>query len=159
MPALFLGFGSLLIVETPTSLIERGKPEQGLVTLRKIRGVEDVQKEFDEIVHTTQLAKEIKHPFKNLMKRSSWPQLITSAMLQIFQQFTGINVIMFYAPVLFQTMGFHSEGSLLSAVVTGTVNTCATLVAVFTVDRFGRRALLIEAAIQMFIAQVHKPKS
>ncbi|KAK1420843.1 hypothetical protein QVD17_22741 [Tagetes erecta] len=154
VPALFLGFGSLLIVETPTSLIERGYPERGLTTLRKIRGVEDVQKEYDEIVNTTELAKQIKHPFKNLMKRSSWPQLITSGMLQIFQQFTGINVIMFYAPVLFQTMGFHSDASLLSAVVTGTINTVATLVAVFCVDKLGRRFLLIEAAIQMFIAQV-----
>ncbi|KAF5804611.1 putative major facilitator, sugar transporter, major facilitator superfamily [Helianthus annuus] len=154
VPALFLAFGSLLIVETPTSLIERGHPERGLATLRKIRGVEDVQKEFDEIVNTTELAKQIKHPFKNLMKRSSWPQLITSGVLQIFQQFTGINVIMFYAPVLFQTMGFHSDASLLSAVVTGTINTMATLVAVFCVDKLGRRFLLIEAAIQMFIAQV-----
>ncbi|KAI7755676.1 hypothetical protein M8C21_033560 [Ambrosia artemisiifolia] len=154
VPALFLAFGSLLIVETPTSLIERGYPELGLETLRKIRGVHDVQKEFDDIVNTTELAKKIKHPFKNLMKRSSLPQLITSGILQIFQQFTGINVIMFYAPVLFQTMGFHSDASLLSAVVTGTINTVATLVAVFCVDKLGRRFLLIEAAIQMFIAQV-----
>ncbi|KAL8236739.1 hypothetical protein R6Q59_017820 [Mikania micrantha] len=154
IPALFLAFGSLLIVETPTSLIERGYPERGLETLRKIRGVQDVQKEFDEIVNTTELAKQIKYPFKNLMKRSSWPQLVTSGILQIFQQFTGINVIMFYAPVLFQTMGFHSDASLLSAVVTGTINTIATLVAVFCVDKLGRRFLLIEAAIQMFIAQV-----
>ncbi|KAI3811544.1 hypothetical protein L1987_21268 [Smallanthus sonchifolius] len=154
IPALFLAFGSLLIVETPTSLIERGHSERGLETLRKIRGVQDVQKEFDEIVNTTELAKQIKHPFKNLMKRSSWPQLITSGVLQIFQQFTGINVIMFYAPVLFQTMGFHSDASLLSAVVTGTINTIATLVAVFCVDKLGRRFLLIEAAVQMFIAQV-----
>nr|XP_043619595.1 sugar transport protein 8-like [Erigeron canadensis] len=154
VPALFLAFGSLAIVETPTSLIERGKPELGLVTLRKIRGVEDVQKEYDEIVATTELSKQIKSPWKNLMKRRSRPQLITSALLQIFQQFTGINVIMFYAPVLFQTMGFHSDASLLSAVVTGVINVFATLVAVFTVDRFGRRVLLIEAAIQMLIAQV-----
>nr|GEU61396.1 sugar transport protein 8-like [Tanacetum cinerariifolium] len=153
IPALFLAIGSLAIVETPASLIERGHPEKGLATLRKIRGVQDVQKEYDEIVRTTELCKQIKHPFKNLMARKSRPQLITSAVLQVFQQFTGINVIMFYAPVLFQTMGFHSDASLLSAVVTGSVNTLATLVAVFTVDKVGRRFLLIEAAIQMLCAQ------
>ncbi|XP_071687690.1 sugar transport protein 8-like [Rutidosis leptorrhynchoides] len=153
IPALFLAIGSLIIVETPASLVERGYPERGFATLRKIRGVQDVQKEYDEIVATTELAKRIKHPFKNLMKRSSRPQLITSAILQMFQQFTGINVIMFYAPVLFQTMGFHSDASLLSAVVTGTINVFATLVAVFCVDKVGRRFLLIQAAIQMLIAQ------
>ncbi|KAK1434859.1 hypothetical protein QVD17_00613 [Tagetes erecta] len=154
IPALFLALGSLLIVETPTSLIERGYNDRGLATLQKIRGLEDVQKEYDEILNTTKLAKQIKHPFKNLMKRSSWPQLVTSALLQFFLEFSGINMIMFYAPILFQTMGFHSDASLLSAVMTGTINTVATLVAVFCVDRLGRRFLLIEAAIQMFIAQV-----
>lgn len=154
IPALFLAIGSLLIVETPTSLIERGNPQQGLETLQKIRGVQDVQKEYDEIVNATEIAKQIKHPFKNLMKRSSRPQLVVSMVLQLFQQFTGINVIMFYAPVLFQTMGFGSDASLLSAVTTGCVNVLATLVAVFGVDKFGRRFLLIEASIQMLIAQV-----
>ncbi|KAI3450413.1 hypothetical protein Pfo_007078 [Paulownia fortunei] len=153
-PAIFLGLGSLLIVETPTSLIERGKTEEGLKALKKTRGVEDVQKEYDEIVRATETAKKIKHPFRNLMKRSSWPQLFCGTILQIFQQFTGINVIMFYAPVLFQTMGLGGDASLMSAIITGSINAAATLVAVFGVDKFGRRKLLIQAAVQMLISQV-----
>lgn len=154
-PAIFLGLGSLLIVETPTSLIERGNTEEGLWVLKKIRGVEDVQEEYTAICRATEAAKKIKNPFKNLLKRSSIPQLFCGTILQVFQQFTGINVIMFYAPVLFQTMGLGSDASLLSAVVTGSVNSASTLVAIFGVDRFGRRALLIEAAIQMLISQVY----
>jgi len=153
VPAIILLVGSIIIVETPTSLIERGKEDQGLTTLRKIRGVEDVEKEFNELVHATELAKQAKHAYRNLMKRNSRPQLICATLLQVFQQFTGINVIMFYAPVLFQTMGFKSDGSLLSAVVTGLVNVLSTLVAVFSVDKIGRRKLLIEAAVQMLVAQ------
>ncbi|XP_060174293.1 sugar transport protein 6-like [Lycium barbarum] len=152
-PAIFLGLGSLLIVETPTSLIERGQIEQGKKTLIKIRGVDDVEKEYQEILQATQLAHQIKHPFKNLMKKSSRPQLICGTILQIFQQFTGINVVMFYAPVLFQTMGFGGNASLLSAIVTGSVNVISTLVAILGVDRFGRRGLLVEGAVQMLIAQ------
>lgn len=155
-PAIMLGLGSFFIVETPTSLIERGKKEKGLCTLKKIRGIVNVQKEYEEIVHATEMAKKIKHPFKNLMKRKSRPQLFCGTILQVFQQFTGINVIMFYAPVLFQTMGFGSDASLLSSVVTGSVNVVCTLVAVFGVDFVGRKALLIEAAFQMLIAQVSK---
>ena len=156
VPALFLLIGSIIIVETPTSLVERGKKDKGLETLKKIRGVDNVDKEFEELLHATELAKQAKHSFRNLMKRSSRPQLICGTILQVFQQFTGINVIMFYAPVLFQTMGFGSDASLLSAVVTGLVNVLSTLVAIFTVDKIGRKKLLVEAAIQMLIAQVSK---
>ncbi|KAK4407674.1 Sugar transport protein 8 [Sesamum angolense] len=135
-PAIFLGLGSLLIVETPTSLIERGKTEEGIKALKTTRGVEDVQKEYEEIVKATETAKKIKHPFRNLiMKRWSWPQLFCGTILQVFQQFTGINVIMFYARVLFQTMGLGADASLLSAVVTGSINSVSTLVAVFGVDK------------------------
>lgn len=156
VPAIILLFGSCVIVETPTSLIERGNKDEGLRTLKKIRGVDNVDKEFEELVHSTELAKQAKHSYRNLMKRSSRPQLICGTILQAFQQLTGINVIMFYAPVLFQTMGFGGNASLLSAVVTGLVNAVSTLVAIFTVDKFGRKKLLIEAAIQMLIAQVSK---
>lgn len=153
-PAIILGLGSLVIFETPTSLIERGMKEKGLQTLRKIRGIDDVEKEYQEIVLATELAQKIKHPFENLRKRSSRPQLVCGTIIQAFQQLTGINVIMFYAPVLFQTMGFGSDASLLSSVITGGVNVLCTLVAVFGVDKFGRRALLIEAAVQMLVSQV-----
>lgn len=147
--------GSILISETPTSLIERGKIEKGLEVLRKIRGVDNVDKEYLEILNAIELAKQVKSPFRNLItKRSSWPQLFCGTILQIFQQFTGINVVMFYAPVLFQTMGLGGDASLLSAVVTDSINVAATLIAIFTVDRIGRRTLLIEAVIQMLIAQV-----
>lgn len=73
---------------------------------------------------------------------------------QIFQQFTGINAIMFYAPVLFDSLGFGGDASLYSAVITGAVNVLSTVVAIYLVDRLGRRVLLLEAGIQMFLAQV-----
>ncbi|KAB1210641.1 Sugar transport protein 8 [Morella rubra] len=125
VPAIILLLGSLLIVETPTSLIERGKKDEGLETLKKIRGVDDVGKEYEELLEATELAKQNKHSYRNLMKRS----------------------------MLFQTMGFASDASLLSAVVTGLVNVVSTLVAVFSVDKFGRKKLLIEAVVQMLITQ------
>ncbi|XP_030537569.1 sugar transport protein 6-like [Rhodamnia argentea] len=153
VPAIALLIGSLAIVETPTSLIERGKLDEGRRALKKIRGTDNIDAEYEEILQATEMAKKEDSSFKTLMKRSSRPQLICGTILQIFQQFTGINVIMFYAPVLFQTMGFGSDASLLSAVVMGLVNVVSTSVAIFTVDRFGRKVLLVEAAIQMLVAQ------
>ncbi|KAG9453916.1 hypothetical protein H6P81_006820 [Aristolochia fimbriata] len=153
IPALILIVGSFIISETPTSLIERGRFEEGKAILKAIRGVEDVDLEFDEIKEACERANRIKSPFKNLMKKSSRPQLVIGVLMQVFQQFTGINAIMFYAPVLFQTVGFKNDAALLSAVITGTVNVLSTLVSIALVDRAGRRSLLLEACVQMGISQ------
>jgi MFS transporter, SP family, sugar:H+ symporter len=75
-------------------------------------------------------------------------------LVKVFQQFTGINAIMFYAPVLFNTLGFHNDASLYSSVITGGVNVLCTLVSVYFVDKVGRRVLLLEACVQMFVSQV-----
>ena len=154
VPACFLCFGSLFITETPTSLIEREKLDQGRAMLQRIRGVAKVDAEFEELVKASELARQVKHPFRNLMKRSSRPQLVIAIAMQVFQQFTGINAIMFYAPVLFQTMGFKSSASLLSSLIIGALNVACTIVSVVLVDKVGRRALLLEACVQMFISQV-----
>ncbi|GLJ21728.1 hypothetical protein SUGI_0404980 [Cryptomeria japonica] len=154
IPALLLTVGSLFIVETPNSLVERGQLEEGKAVLRKIRGTNNVDPEFNELVEASRMAKQVKHPFRNLLKRRNRPQLVITICLQIFQQFTGINAIMFYAPVLFQTLGFKNDASLYSSVITGAVNVIATIISIFSVDKLGRRMLLIEAGIQMFISQV-----
>ncbi|QCD91858.1 sugar transport protein 13 [Vigna unguiculata] len=154
IPALLLTVGALLVVDTPNSLIERGRLEEGKAVLKKIRGTDNVEPEFLELVEASRVAKEVKHPFRNLLKRKNRPQLVISIALQIFQQFTGINAIMFYAPVLFNTVGFGSDAALYSAVITGAVNVLSTVVSIYSVDKLGRRLLLLEAGVQMFLSQV-----
>ena len=61
---------------------------------------------------------------------------------------------MFYAPVLFRSLGFGGDASLYSAVITGAVNVLSTLVSIYSVDKIGRRLLLLEACVQMFLSQV-----
>lgn len=61
---------------------------------------------------------------------------------------------MFYAPVLFDTVGFGSDAALYSAVITGAVNVVSTVVSIYSVDKVGRRKLLLEAGVQMFLSQV-----
>lgn len=156
IPALILLFGSLLICETPTSLIERNKTEEGKATLKKIRGVEDVDEEYQSLVNACEFARQVKDPYRRLMKPESRPPLVIGLLLQLFQQFTGINAIMFYAPVLFQTVGFGNNAALLSAVITGSVNVVSTLVGILLVDRTGRRFLLLQAAVQMLSCQVFR---
>ncbi|GAB4843414.1 Sugar transport protein 13 [Ancistrocladus abbreviatus] len=154
IPALLLFSGALLVVDTPNSLIERGHLDEGKAVLRKIRGTDNIEPEFLELVEASRIAKEVKHPFRNLLQRRNRPQLVIAIALQIFQQFTGINAIMFYAPVLFNTLGFGGNASLYSAVITGAINVLSTIVSIYSVDKVGRRMLLLEAGIQMFFSQV-----
>lgn len=154
IPAVLLTIGSLLVVDTPNSLIERGRMEEGKQVLRKIRGTDKIEPEFLELVEASRVAKEVKHPFRNLLMRRNRPQLVIAVALQIFQQCTGINAIMFYAPVLFDTLGFGSNAALYSAVITGAVNVLSTVVSIYVVDKLGRRILLLEAGVQMFLAQI-----
>ncbi|XP_073046297.1 sugar transport protein 8-like [Primulina eburnea] len=154
VPAVVLLLGSLVITETPSSLVERGQEEKGKSALKRIRGVDDVDAEFQQIVIACEQARQVKKPFQKLFKRSGIPPLTIAISIQIFQQFTGINAIMFYAPVLFQTLGFKTDASLLSSVITGLVNVGSTFVSIYSVDKVGRRKLLLEACVQMLISQV-----
>eukprot|EP00249_Psilotum_nudum_P003323 c16718_g2_i1 orf=1-915(-) len=91
IPAIILIMGGLVLVETPNSLIERGQLEKGKAVLCRVRGTENVDREFEDLVKASHAAQQVQHPLKNMMRKRNWPQLIISIMLQIFQQFTGIN--------------------------------------------------------------------
>ncbi|KAL2506782.1 Sugar transport protein 8 [Abeliophyllum distichum] len=154
VPAFILFLGSLIITESPPSLVERSKETEGKAALIKIRGVDNVDAEFEQIVAACEQSRQVKQPFKKLFKKASMPPLIIAIAMQVFQQFTGINAIMFYAPVLFQTLGFKSDASLLSSVITGLVNVGSTFVSIYAVDKVGRRVLLLQACVQMLISQL-----
>ena len=83
IPAALLTLGALFVVDTPNSLIERGKLDEGKAVLVKIRGTPNVHAEFEELCEASRMAKEIKHPFKNLLKRRNRPQLVIAVALQV----------------------------------------------------------------------------
>lgn len=153
-PAVLFTLGALFMVDTPNSLIERGRQEEGKVVLKKIRGTDNVEPEFNEIMEASRIAHDIKRPFRSLLQRRNRPLLMITVLLQMFQQLTGINAIMFYAPVLLTTLGFKTEASLYSAVITGAVNVLSTFVSMYTVDRVGRRMLLLDGGVQMLLSLV-----
>ncbi|GAB4832730.1 hypothetical protein Ancab_006747 [Ancistrocladus abbreviatus] len=154
VPATLMTVGGLLVPETPNSLIERGQNNKGRKILEKIRGTENVSAEFQDMIDASELAKSIKHPFRNILERRNRPQLIMAIFMPAFQILTGINSILFYAPVLFQSMGFKGDASLYSSALTGAVLASSTFISIATVDRLGRRFLLISGGIQMIICQV-----
>lgn len=75
--------------------------------------------------------------------------IVIGVLLSGFQQFVGINVVLYYAPEIFKTMGAATDAALLQQIVVGVVNLSFTVLAIFTVDRFGRRPLMIIGALIM----------
>ncbi|OIV97260.1 hypothetical protein TanjilG_10794 [Lupinus angustifolius] len=154
VPAILLCVGTLCLDETPNSMIERGQHEKAKLMLQKIRGTSNIDEEYHDLVDASEEAKKIEHPWKNILQPKYRPHVTFCFFIPTFQQLTGINAIMFYAPVLFKILGFGDDASLMSAVITGGVNVVATLVSIFTVDKFGRRILFLEGGIQMLICQI-----
>jgi MFS family permease len=155
VPALIITIGSLVLPDTPNSMIERGQHDAAKTQLKRVRGVDDVEDEFSDLVAASEASQLVEHPWRNLLQRKYRPHLSMAILIPFFQQFTGINVIMFYAPVLFNTIGFGDDASLMSAVITGVVNVAATLVSIYGVDKWGRRFLFLEGGAQMLVCQVH----
>ncbi|XP_059064726.1 sugar transport protein MST3-like [Cryptomeria japonica] len=154
VPAVILSLGSLWLPETPNSLMETQGPEKARAMLQRIRGTVDVEEELSDMMEAKKISEMVKHPLHNLMQRKYRPQLVMAVAIPMFQQLTGINAIVFYAPVLFRTIGFETNASLMSAVITGVVGLAATVLSMIAVDRYGRRFLFLQGGLQMLISQV-----
>ncbi|KAL4329857.1 hypothetical protein AHAS_Ahas13G0342000 [Arachis hypogaea] len=154
VPAVMIVIGAIFLSDSLSSLIERGKDEKAKQELIKIRGTSDVEEEFKDLVEASQSSAAVNHSWATLLKRHYRPQFVMAIAIPFFQQLTGMNVITFYAPVLFRTIGFGSNASLMSSMITGGFNALATFVSIFTVDKVGRRKLFLEGSAQMFICQI-----
>ncbi|RDX64946.1 Sugar transport protein 10, partial [Mucuna pruriens] len=154
IPAVVLCIGFFFLGETPNSLIERGQKEEAKRILQKIRGIDNVDEEFQNIIDASDEAKKVEHSWKNITDKKYRPQLTFCTLIPFFQQFTGINVILFYAPVLFNTLGFGNHGSLIAAIIFGVVNVLASIASIYSVDKCGRRTLFLEGGLYMFVCQI-----
>ena len=80
--------------------------------------------------------------------------IITGVLLSAFQQFVGINVVLYYAPEIFKSMGSGTDSALMQTIVVGIVNLSFTVLAIMTVDKFGRKPLLIIGALVMAVSML-----
>ncbi|KAL6221093.1 hypothetical protein ACLB2K_008845 [Fragaria x ananassa] len=155
VPAVLMFVGGLFLPETPNSLVEQGRLEEGRRILEKVRGTTKVDAEFADLLDASNAARAVKHPFRNLLARKNRPQLVIGALgIPAFQQLTGMNSILFYAPVIFQSLGFGSGASLYSSIFTSGALVIAALISMLWVDKFGRRAFFLEAGTEMICCLV-----
>lgn len=142
VPSLFFFVTSLLVPESPRWLCKAGADDRAHRTLEKIGGTEYADAEMAEIKGT--VLHEDKHVrFHELIEKRVLAVLGLGVFLAVFQQWCGINVIFNYASEIFTQAGFDMNDALTSIVATGVVNLAFVFVALATVDRLGRRPLML----------------
>jgi len=156
IPAIIMTVGAFFIPDTPSSLIQRGLLQKARQSLNQVRGVDsDTEAELNELINHHEAAKAAtKQPYKTIFQRKYRPHLVMTALIPSFQQLTGINIVAFYAPVLFRSVGLSLSGSLIGAIILNFINFSSTFVSAYSVDRFGRRLLFLEAGVQIILCQL-----
>lgn len=135
------------VPETPRYLVLINEEAKAQKVLHKIYPSEQV----------STILTEIKATFKG--KSRLWlyfgsTVIIVGVLLSVFQQFVGINVVLYYAPEIFRTLGSNTDTALFQTIIVGIVNLSFTVLAILTVDKFGRKKLQIIGAIGMAFAMI-----
>lgn len=147
IPAALFGILLFLVPETPRYLLLTNKDEKAKSVLKKLyTNNETSQTIFQEI-------KQSVGQVTSRGKLFSYGKIviIIGILLSVFQQFVGINVALYYAPRIFESMGAAKDASMLQTIIMGLVNVLFTVVAILTVDKWGRKPLLITGSIGMSI--------
>lgn len=146
VPALFYGFLVLRIPESPRYLVQKGHLDQARSVIRSTIG--EPTQEVIERIQASQ-AKVGGGSIRSLFSRKSGllPIVWTGVLLAIFQQMVSINVIFYYSSELWQSVGFSTTDSLSVTVITSVTNVVTTLLAIATIDRLGRRPLLLVGSV------------
>jgi SP family xylose:H+ symportor-like MFS transporter len=142
IPAGLFAILLLLVPETPRYLALVGKYDKALKVLQKINGQERARQILQEIKTTVEKSSGNLFAFGKIV-------IIVGILLSVFQQFVGINVAMYYAPRIFESMGAAKDASMLQTVVMGLVNAVFTVIAILTVDKWGRKPLLMLGSVGM----------
>jgi SP family galactose:H+ symporter-like MFS transporter len=151
VPATIFGLGMLFLPESPRWLAKRGHHDRARAVLMRIRGTLDVSAELQEIERSLTHAVE-RGTLSDLLAPSLRPALVVGIGLAIFQQVTGINTVIYYAPLIIQSAGVSSaSGAILATAGIGVVNVLMTIVAMWLIDRMGRRPLLLVGIAGMAI--------
>jgi SP family arabinose:H+ symporter-like MFS transporter len=139
IPAVLFLILLFLVPESPRWLVKKGNHDDALDTLEKVNGPIEGKNVLNEIKES--LGQEV-GTLSDLLSKRLKPALVIGIVLALFSQITGINAIIYYAPEIFKSVGFASESALMQTVLIGSINTLFTFVALWLIDRAGRKSLL-----------------
>ena len=152
VPAVVYGLLALTIPESPRYLVSRHKIAEARQILTALLGEKGIDVTIQRIQQSLERDdapswRDLKGPTGKI-----YPIVWIGLALSVFQQFVGINVIFYYSNILWQAVGFTEEHSFVITVITSVVNIATTLVAIATVDRVGRKPLLVIGSTGMTVA-------
>lgn len=151
VPAVVYGGLALTIPESPRYLVAKGRLDEARSVVRRVLGNIDLDAKVAQIKET--LERETRPSMRDLRGPAFGllPIVWVGIGLSVFQQFVGINVIFYYSSVLWQAAGFNESNALIITVITSVVNVVTTLIAIATIDRYGRKPLLVIGSIGMAV--------
>lgn len=135
------------VPETPRYLVLNGQESKALKVLNKIAGEQQAKVILEEIKGTLH---EANAPWMSY----GFLVIFVGILLSVFQQFVGINVVLYYAGNIFRNMGASTDSSLLQTIIVGAVNLAFTVVAIMTVDKYGRKPLMIIGSLGMAVSMI-----
>lgn len=135
-----------LIPESPRWLVKASRQEKALGILQKVGGEAYARQAGEEIGQSLE-GTDLKVRLKPLLSKRIRPIVLMGVVLAVFQQWCGINVVFNYAEEVFSAAGYEVSDILFNIVITGVVNLAFTLVAIRTVDRWGRRRLMLTGSL------------
>ncbi|MFA8299715.1 MAG: D-xylose transporter XylE [Hyphomicrobiales bacterium] len=147
VPAILFFILLFFVPESPYWHIQKGFTKKALKTLYSLSPPERAKE------HVTEINKSMHHTTSKLLSYG-WYVIIIGVIINIAQQLSGINIVLYYAPVIFGNLGDSVQSSLLATAVLGVVNLLFTVVSMYTVDKFGRRVLLIIGSAIMCVSLV-----
>jgi sugar porter (SP) family MFS transporter len=143
IPSIVFFIGSLLIPESPRWLVKNGNSDLARQILSKIGG-QDYGRTAVQDIESTIAGEEIQHVrIQDLLEPRITKILLIGIALAVLQQWSGINVIFNYAEEIYRSAGYGVNDILFNIVITGVINLLFTFIAIGTVDRFGRRVLML----------------
>ena len=152
VPSVLFIIGVIWLPESPRWLLKAGKEEKGRDVLKKIGG-EDFSNNSMELIKDS-LRGNQKISYKAVFEKAVFPAVMIGIVLAVFQQFCGINVVFNYPSNIFASIGASKDDQLLQTVFIGGVNLFFTILAMFLVDKIGRRPLMLFGAASLAILYV-----